>query len=160
MFRWRFIATLLRGQTRSLEDGFTLLELLAVLAILAMAAAAFSWGGQRTSETAKFRAFITQTSAMLRDGRATAMRGMCETIVRFDAGNRRVEGPDGKSLGMPVGVELSALVAGDEAAKSVADIRFYPAGNSSGGALTFSFRNQSYVIRINWLTGNVSSERS
>ena len=160
MFRWRFIATLLRGQTRSLEDGFTLLELLAVLAILAMAAAAFSWGGQRTSETAKFRAFITQTSAMLRDGRATAMRGMSETIVRFDAGNRRVVGPDGKSLGMPAGVELSALVAGDEAAKSVADIRFYPAGNSSGGALTFSFRNQSYVIRINWLTGNVSSERS
>ena len=149
-----------RDQTRSLEDGFTLLELLAVLAILALAAAAFSWGGQRTSETAKFRAFITQTSAMLRDGRARAINGMSETIVRFDAANRKVVGPDGKSLGMPVGVELSALVAGDEAAKSVADIRFYPAGNSSGGALTFSFRNQSYLIRINWLTGNVSSERS
>lgn len=142
------------------EDGFTLFELLAVMVILAMAAAAFSWGGQRTSETAKFRAFITQTSAMLRDGRARAMRNRAETVVRFDAGHRQVEGPDGKNLGMPPGVELSALVAGDEAAKSTADIRFYPAGNSSGGALTFSFRNQAYVIRVNWLTGNVSSQRS
>ncbi len=142
------------------ENGFTLLELLAVMVILAMAAAAFSWGGQRTSETAKFRAFITQTSAMLRDGRARAMRSRTEAVVRFDAGGRRVDGPGGESLGMPQGVEFSALVAGNEATTSAADIRFYPAGNSSGGALTFSFGNQSYVIRVNWLTGNVSSQRS
>lgn len=80
--------------------------------------------------------------------------------MRFDAGNRRVEGPDGRSLGLPPGVELSALVAGNEAGKARADIKFYPAGNSSGGVLTFSFRNQAYTIKVNWLTGNVISERS
>jgi general secretion pathway protein H len=142
------------------EDGFTLFELLAVMVILAMAAAAFSYGGQRTAETAKFRAFITQTSAMLREGRAQAMRSMSETAVRFDTGKRVVVGSDGSSLGLPPGVELSALIAGDEAAKAVAAIRFYPAGNSSGGELKFNLRNQAYVIRVNWLTGNVSSERS
>ncbi len=142
------------------EDGFTLFELLAVMVILAMAAAAFSWGGQRTSETARFRAFITETSALLRESRALAIRGASETTVRFDAGNRRVEGPEGQSLGLPAGVELSALVAGSEAGKTQAAIRFYPAGNSSGGTLTFKFRNQAYVIKVNWLTGNVTSERS
>jgi general secretion pathway protein H len=83
-----------------------------------------------------------------------------ETVVRFDASGRMVEGPSGISLAMPTGVSFSALVAGGEASKQAADIRFYPAGNSSGGELTFTFGNQAYVIRVNWLTGNVSSQRS
>ena len=62
---------------------------------------------------------------------------------------------------MPDGVNLNAKVSGDEVkGKSIADIRFYPAGNSSGAELEFSFRNQSYTVRVNWLTGNVSSQRS
>lgn len=157
--RMRMPISITETQATGGEDGFTLFELLAVMVILAMAAAAFSWGGNRTSESAKFRAFITQTSAMLRDGRARAIRGRTETVVRFDAGGRLVLGPGGDRLGMPQGVKFSALVAGDEATKSAADIRFYPAGNSSGGALTFTFGNQAYVIRVNWLTGNVSSQR-
>lgn len=36
------------------EDGFTLLELLAVMAIIALAVTAFTFGGQRTAETARF----------------------------------------------------------------------------------------------------------
>lgn len=130
------------------------------MVILAMAAAAFSWGGQKTSESARFRAFIIETSAMLRDSRAKAIRGMSETVVRFDAGKRQVVGADGKSLGLPAGVDFLALAADSGSGKSLADIRFYPAGNSSGGALTFRFRNQAYTIKVNWLTGNVTSQRS
>jgi general secretion pathway protein H len=129
------------------------------MAIIALAVTALTFGGQRTAETARFRAFLTQTAALLRDGRAEAMRSMSEQVIRIDLAQRVITGPRG-GIAMPKGVEALALVAdGGTGSRSVAEITFYPRGNSSGGELTFSFRSQAYKIRVNWLTGNVSSAR-
>ena len=66
----------------------------------------------------------------------------------------------GQVLQLPEGVGLTATVAEAESYDGgVLGIRFYPAGHTSGGTLSFTFRNQTYEIRVNWLTGNVASHR-
>ena len=146
---------------RTAEAGFTLIELLAVLAILAIAITAFTYGGTASLETARFRAFMVKTSAALDEGRATAMRSMKEKVFHIDLKNRRLGyAGGGENLDLPRGVELTATVAERESYKDgTLGIRFYPAGNSSGGTLRFIFRNQAYEIRVNWLTGNVVTSR-
>jgi general secretion pathway protein H len=66
----------------------------------------------------------------------------------------------GKTLELPEGVALTATVVEAERYNDGSvGIRFYPDGTSSGGTLAFSFRDRTYEIRVNWLTGNVSLHR-
>ena len=37
-------------------------------------------------------------------------------------------------------------------------VRFFPSGGSTGGTLSFTFRGQSYGLRINWLTGRADAQ--
>ena len=143
------------------EAGFTLIELLAVLAILAIAITAFTYAGTGSLETARFRAFLVKTSAMIVEGRAEAIRGMRDKLFVIDLKNRKLgfAGED-ERLELPAGVDLTAITAEQESGKDgMLGIRFYPAGHTSGGTLQFTFRNQAYEIRVNWLTGNVVTRR-
>jgi general secretion pathway protein H len=141
------------------EAGFTLIELLAVIAVLALAAGAFIYAGSRSMETSRFRAFMVNAAALLREARTDAIAGHTETVVLIDPGKRRITRADtGETASLPAGAELAAEVAEEEAkADGSAGVRFYPGGNSSGAALTLSYRGRSYEIRVNWLTGNVAT---
>lgn len=145
----------------ALVEGFTLIELLAVMTILAIAITAFTYAGTSSLETSKFRAFMVRASAVIRDGRVDAIRSMQEQIVYVDVKGRRIGRPErGGLLDLPRGVDLKAEVAAQESyADGTVGIRFYPAGNSSGGTLSFTFHGQVYEIRVNWLTGNVTTVR-
>ncbi|NJM30854.1 MAG: hypothetical protein HC855_12810 [Rhizobiales bacterium] len=108
-------------------------------------------------ETARFRAFLIETVSLMSAGRAEAMRGMRETVFVVDTGNRRLGYRDGKTIDVPEGIAFSAAAAQTQAlSEDVVGIRFYPSGESSGGGLKFVFRERTYEIRVNWLTGDVS----
>jgi general secretion pathway protein H len=140
----------MRTQTRQTDGGFTLVEMLAVLAILAVTASAFSFAGGRSLETAKMRAFLIKTAAVLREARSSAIRTQDEALVEVDAARHELRF-GGDTLAFPPGTALDATLAA-----SGDGIRFFPAGGSTGGALAFSFRDSVYEIRVNWLTGNVT----
>lgn len=146
---------------RSAEAGFTLIELLAVLAILAIAIASFTMNGSRGLDTARLRALMVHTVAAIGQARADAMRGMTEKIFYIDVPHRRLSYPaSGQILDVPSGIDLKVIVAAAERYKDGSvGIRFYPNGGSTGGEMTFTFRGQSYEIRVNWLTGNASLTR-
>jgi general secretion pathway protein H len=118
------------------------------------------YAGPQTLETAGFRALMLQTAAALNQGRSEAISGAEEQVFLVDFANRRM-GLTGSStvIEWPAEVALTATVAQSEKAGNAAGIRFYPSGSSSGGVLAFSFRGQSYEIRVNWLTGNVTLAR-
>lgn len=137
--------------------GFTTLELLAVLVILALAVTIVGQASSRSMETAKFRAFLLKTASLMTAGRATAMREMTETVFVIDAKRRVLGYADGATIAVPENVAFTATAAEPESrAKDAVGIRFYPSGGSSGGGMTFVFRERNYEIRVNWLTGDVS----
>ncbi|MFM8747887.1 MAG: GspH/FimT family pseudopilin [Aestuariivirga sp.] len=140
------------------EAGFTLLELLAVLAILALTASAVIYGGQRSGESARVRAFLINAEAMFRDARTAAIESQKETAVLIEADGRRLSFPAAERvLDVPKGVSLDAKVAA-AAGGETPGVRFFPSGSSSGGELSFAFRGRSYQLRINWLTGRTHAE--
>ncbi|MCB1379284.1 MAG: prepilin-type N-terminal cleavage/methylation domain-containing protein [Alphaproteobacteria bacterium] len=149
-------------QARRRAAGFTLVELLAVLAILSLAAGATIYASGRSIETARFRAFLLDTSAALTEGRTTAIRSTNEVVFQIDTENRKLGYfGGGPVIDVPSNVELKADLAADETRQDgTYGIRFYPTGSSSGGTLAFSYRGQVYEIRVNWLTGNVSTHKT
>jgi general secretion pathway protein H len=143
------------------QAGFTLLELIVVLAILALTSGAIMYSSSSSLGTARFRSLLVNTSAMLAEGRTDAIKNMRERVFRVDVRNRRLGYLDRKeAIVLPPGVELRAVLAASETWKDGTNgIRFYPSGGSSGGTLTFSYQGSDYEIRVNWLTGNVSTHR-
>ncbi len=138
--------------------GFTLVELLAVLAILAIAVVAISYGGNRSVDSARFRALMVKTASSIREARSQAIRTAGESVFIVDLGRRRMGDPaGGDGLAIPRDVDVSAEVAASEQYRDGSlGIRFYGNGSSTGGTLRFVWRGQQYRILVNWLTGNVS----
>lgn len=140
------------------EAGFTLLELLAVLAILALTATAVIYGGQRSGDSARVRAFLVNAEAMFRDARTAAIENQKETAVLIEADGRRLSFPQGgRALDVPPGVTVDARIAVPEGGETPG-VRFFPSGGSTGGELSFAFRGRGYSLKINWLTGRTHAE--
>jgi general secretion pathway protein H len=148
------------SQTERLRSaaGFTLVELLAVLAILAIAVVAISYGGNRSIDSAQFRALMVRTAASIREARSQAIRAAGESVFIVDLGRRRMgDRNGGEGLAIPREVDVTAEVAASEQYRDGSlGIRFYSNGSSTGGTLRFVWRGQTYRILVNWLTGNVS----
>jgi general secretion pathway protein H len=142
-----------RTPTSATENGFTLVELLAVLAILSIAVVSFALNGSGGSDTARFRSFLVATVSALTESRTRAMKNAAEESVTIHTGNHTITSGN-RTIKFPKGVELEATIA--SSTSGAASIRFFPAGTSTGGKLVFTQRGKSYEILVNWLTGNVA----
>jgi len=143
------------------EEGFTLVELLAVLAILAIAAGAVLQLGHGSSEAAKVRAFLIHAEAMMRDARTAAISSVTPQDVVIDTQTRRIfHAARNTALDVPPGISLDGKLASvPEAGKGMFVIRFFPSGGSTGASLPFRFRGEVYELRVNWLTGHADVRR-
>lgn len=142
------------------EAGFTLLELIAVLAIIAIAASAFVYSSTRSVATAEFRSLLVRMQAGLIESRTDAIKGARQVEVIVDAANRRLDF-SGRTLQLPKGVDLDAKLAeSTRTADGAYAIIFFPDGTSSGGSLNLSFRGRIFQLRVNWLTGSVSTHEA
>jgi general secretion pathway protein H len=54
----------------------------------------------------------------------------------------------------------SQTSATEQRSPSVAGIRFFPNGASTGGKVRLETGRQAYEVRINWLTGRIVVERA
>lgn len=143
------------------QSGFTLLELLAVLAIIALSATAVVQLGRSSSETAKVRFFLVEAEAMMRQARATAIETTSVQDVIIDTEARRLVYAGGADvLEVPKAVSLNGKLARvPERDGSGFVVRFFPSGGSTGAHLPFLYRGQTFVLRVNWLTGHADVRR-
>jgi general secretion pathway protein H len=146
---------------RSRQDGFTLVELLAVLLVLAIVAgmAATRLGARHSSDILQATAY--ELASRCRAARTAAIREASEQTVLIDMANRVVTAGGRASLRIADTVSVSSQTsATEQRAPRVAGIRFFPNGQSTGGKIRLETGRQAYEVRVNWLTGRVAVERA
>lgn len=139
--------------------GFTLFELLVVMLVMAITVAAVSTLYRSPSGGLQVKATAQLAASRLRDLRAAALASGRERVATIDVDARRIGFADGKApLAIDPSISLAVTSAESERrSRHAAGIRFFPNGGSSGGTIQLRSQRQAYEIRINWLTGRVST---
>lgn len=143
------------GQTR--QCGFTLLEILVVLVIGVLLVALVPPLLSGMSNTTELRGAARQLAAGLRSARNEAITRQREAILTLDLAQHRfgVSG-DPRGIKFPDGVAIKLYTAQSELIDgATGNIRFFPDGSSTGGAITVSGSKQAYRVKVDWLTGAI-----
>ncbi len=156
------IRTLQAGSSQtdaSGSAGFTLIEVLAVLVIIAMTAAAISTLYRSPSGSAQIKTAALLAASRLRDMRSNAMTSGSESFAAIDVDRHTMQFSDGSApIAFSRLMEIEVTAADSEKQDpSVAGVRFYPNGSSTGATINLKMGERAYEIRVNWLTGRVST---
>ncbi len=131
------------------RDGYALLEVTLALMLIAMLSALALPGLVRTTGPAALRVAAFQVSALLRDGRNVALASGHTTASFIDAGGRRMRSSASSAfVEMPSGA-VAALQP------SMASIRFFADGRSSGGDIVLMSNGARYIVAVSPDTGAV-----
>jgi len=145
-----------RGQAR----GFTLVEVMVVMVIIALIMALVGTSMARSVSSAEARASTRKMVASLRYTRARAIIDKKEQVFHVDIDNRSYQAPGRKQVNLPEGVDVTITTARSEVtSESVAGIRFFPDGGSTGGHIELTVNEREYRINVAWLTGETKLER-
>lgn len=139
--------------------GFTLMEVLAVLVIIAMTAAAISTLYRSPSGSAQIKTAALLAASRLRDLRANAMTSGNERVATIHVDARAMEFSDGSapiSFSRAMKMEVTAADS-ENRSPTETGVRFYPNGSSTGATINLEIEGRGYEIRVNWLTGRVST---
>jgi len=146
---------------RGRDRGFTLVEVIVVLVIVAMIMALVGTSMARSVSGAEARAASRKLVASLRYTRARAILDKQERLFLVDIENRSYQAPGRKQVNLPEGVDVTITTARSEvSSESVAGIRFFPDGGSTGGHVELTVKGREYRINVAWLTGETKLERS
>ena len=147
--------------------GFSLLELLVVLTVLGFA---LMWSGpslQKLNESIEYRRAINEISSSLRLARREARSSGVATDVLVDpAANLIAVSKSSYSLArdgftqIPTELSINVISASEMSPDgSLAAIRFFPNGGSSGGEIAlFRHSGSGIVFHVDWLLGDVREE--
>ena len=143
------------------QDGYTLIELLAVLvlvaAIVALGAATISrkLPGQRLQQSAK------ELAAQLRYTRAQAIATGQPQVFMIDANSREWRAGEKRSGTLSKDIAIVATGARNEQSRpGVAAVRFFPEGAATGGRIVLRNGRAAWQLDVQWLTGEVSMART
>lgn len=140
------------------QHGFTLLELLVVLVIAVLLVAVVPPLISGMSGATELRSAARQVAAGLRFARNEAVTRQREAVLTLDLSKHRfaVSG-DPREIALPESLSLHLYTAQSELLdQATGNIRFFPDGSSTGGAVTVSSPKLAYRINVDWLTGAIA----
>ncbi|CDH43931.1 GspH/FimT family pseudopilin [Candidatus Contendibacter odensensis] len=143
---------------RMRQRGFTLLEILVALVIGVLLVALVPPLLSGMSGATELRSAARQLAAGLRSARNEAITRQREAVLTLDLAQHRfgVSG-DPREIKLPGGVALKLYTAQSELiGGATGNIRFFPDGSSTGGAITVSDPKRAYRVNVDWLTGAVA----
>jgi len=137
--------------------GFTLLELLIALAIAALLFVFVVPAGSRQRDHAELANAARAIAAGLRMTRLQAINAGRSAVFAVDVDNAVYQSSGAAREALPRGTRLALVTQRRETGGSaLGDIRFFPDGSSTGGAVTVSRGSDQFEVLVNWLTGGVS----
>ncbi|GJM10125.1 MAG: general secretion pathway protein GspH [Lysobacteraceae bacterium] len=141
-------------------QGFSLLELMAVMVIIGLLLALAVTSLSRSISSAEVRTAARDVMAALRYTRGQAIVKREEKTLDFNLETMAYKAPDRPSRSLPEGVEMKLLTARSElAAENVGSIRFFPDGSSTGGRVTVIAGEREWIVNVGWLTGEIAIEK-
>jgi len=147
-----------RRDARRAQDGFSLLELMAVLGLMALLLGLVLPGLLHSWEREANRATLREFATTLRTARSEAVtRGLkVRLFLNLKSGRYRLEGTTRE--GALSGVSLTdAQLVWQNPEKSQGYIAFYGDGSSSGGKLALvEPTGRRYLLEVGPITGKVS----
>ncbi|SFV29604.1 GspH/FimT family pseudopilin [Hyphomicrobium facile] len=139
--------------------GFTLLEVLAVMVVLGMMVVALSAFNRPGTGALELKAAAIETASRLRDLRSDAIARGKDRVAIIDVNARGVAFSDGRApvaINRAIAVDVTAAES-ERRSPTASGIRFFPNGSSTGATIKLSSERQAYEVRVNWLTGRVST---
>ncbi len=138
--------------------GFTLIELLVVLVVLTLVLAVAVPLIPNVAPGAALKSAARELTAGLRLARSRAITGNREVTLTLDVEGKRYRiGGDERPRELPPEIDIAFLTARSERLdETIANIRFFPDGSSTGGRIRLGHGEREYSVTIEWLTGRVS----
>jgi general secretion pathway protein H len=136
------------------EQGFTLIETMAVMMIVALIASVAVTMMKGTGR-GELKALALATADLLRRERLGATLTGREREVFIDGESRTIRGEGRKAVTIPKDVTFE-LIGTDPSPSRRRVVRFEPDGSSSGAAMQVRRDQLAYEIRVNWYTGGIS----
>ena len=148
-----------RADGRCAEAGYTLLEMLIVVAVLAVVVSSVQLLPQSRAGSVDVASATQLIASSLRQARNASIRRRAVQHVYFDVKRRTVWTDSSRNrLALDRGIRMAISSARSQVrSDSVAQVRFYPNGSSSGGKVVLEGRSGAREIRVNWHSGRVST---
>ena len=142
---------------RASQHGFTLLEMVCAIALIAMLAAVLMPTLTRHTSRARLQAYALEAATLLKMDRDLAIRRHADISTLVDAHARAIgSGATAQALRIPEDVRFDALLPQTcRQRAALSTISFFADGTSCGGAIALTRLDQTYEIRVNWLTGRI-----
>lgn len=142
--------------------GFTLIELLVVLAIVGLVLALIPGFMLRSQPGLDVEVAARAIADGLRQARSQAMLSNRDQVFALDVDERQFRaGRDQPLNQLDRNLELRLYTAQAELLDATrGQIRFFPDGSSTGGAIGLNLDDQEVEVRIDWLTGQVEIARA
>jgi general secretion pathway protein H len=144
------------------SDGFTLIELIVVLAIIGLVLALIPGFMLRSQPGLDVEVAARALADGLRQTRSQAMLGNREEVfsVEVEQGLFRAgRSQPLKQLDRTIELHLSTS-ASELTGTESGQIRFFPDGSSTGGAIDLVRGDQRSQVTVDWLTGQVEIARA
>ncbi|RWM12885.1 MAG: prepilin-type N-terminal cleavage/methylation domain-containing protein [Mesorhizobium sp.] len=143
------------------EAGYSLLEMIIVLTLMALVGAVLTMTLHRRE--ASPRDVARQVAGAARTAAARAIATGRSSVLHVDLAGRSI-GIDQDPAIARIPASYSVFMTAAEHpvnAKGTGTIEFFPDGSSTGGEVTVGAPNSGqFVVRVFWLTGEISTRRA
>lgn len=141
------------------NQGFTLVEMLAVLFILTLTATVALPSMRSPPDRLEIEIAARRSAAALRLAHSRAIAGNRDVLARIDVDERLIALDAEAGASMPAGIIMTITAARPErTGASKAGIRFFADGTSTGGEIVLTRNGRHAHIIVNWLTSAVRVE--